>query len=353
MQNEWLRYSCQMNLPQFGVEGQQRLQAAKVLIVGAGGLGCPAALYLASAGIGKLGIADFDTVSIGNLHRQILYTPQEVGTKKVVAAATKLQQQNPHIKIVAHDVMVDTNNVMDLIEDYDLVVDGTDNFSTRYLLNDACVIGGKPLVYGAIYQYEGQVAVWNIRNEDGTRSPNYRDVFPEVDALQVPNCAEGGVIPPLAGIIGCMQANEVLKYFTKLGESLAGKILLLDVLTMQSRTIKIDRVTTTTITALPQLEKVPTISVRELQKAMEKEEIELIDVRTKEERASFHIGGRHIPIADIENITLPFQNRPIILYCASGKRSGEAVKRLNKKFPERSFLSLDGGVKNWKEQLQG
>lgn len=353
MQNEWLRYSCQMNLPQFGVEGQQRLQAAKVLIVGAGGLGCPAALYLSSAGIGTLGIADFDTVSIGNLHRQILYTPQEVGTKKVVVAATKLQQQNPHIKIIVHDVMVDANNVMGLIEDYDLVVDGTDNFSTRYLLNDACVLQGKPLVYGAIYQYEGQVALWNIRNEDGTRSPNYRDVFPEVDALQVPNCAEGGVIPTLAGIIGCMQANEALKYITKSGELLAGKILLLDVLTMQNRTIKIGRVTNTTITALPPVEKVPTISVRELQKAIEKENVELIDVRTKEERSSFHIGGIHIPAADIEDITTPLQNRPIVLYCASGKRSGEAVKRLKKKFPEGNFFSLDGGVKNWKEQVQG
>jgi sulfur-carrier protein adenylyltransferase/sulfurtransferase len=351
MQNEWLRYSCQMNLPQFGIENQQKLQRAKVLIVGAGGLGCPAAQYLAASGIGTLGIADFDTVAIGNLHRQILYTPEEIGSKKALVACSKLQQQNPHIKLVPHELLVSSENVMQLINDYDIVVDCTDNFSTRYLLNDACVLQAKPVVYGAIYQYEGQVAVWNILNDDGTRSPNYRDIFPDVDALQVPGCAEGGVIPPLAGVIGCMQANEVLKYFTKSGELLAGKILMLDVQTMQSRIIKIGAATKTTITSLPASGQVLTISVTELQKAIEKEEVELVDVRTPEERMSFHIGGKHIPATEIENFPPPLQtDKSIVLYCASGKRSGEAVKRLSKKFPGGRFLSLEGGIKNWKEQ---
>src|SRR5476651_1713166 len=181
------RYSCQVALPGFGARGQQLLQQARVLIVGMGGLGCPAALYLAASGIGTLGLADDDTVSISNLHRQVLYTPGDAGLPKVAVAVSKLQAQNPDIHIIAHRVKIANDNVLQLFEQYDIIVDGTDNFETRYLLNDAAVISGKPLVYGAIYQFEGQVAIWNIKNADGSRSPNYRDVFPEVDATQVPN----------------------------------------------------------------------------------------------------------------------------------------------------------------------
>src|SRR3569833_1074934 len=203
------RYSCQMALPGFGEAAQQLLYNAKVLIVGAGGLGCPAAQYLTAAGIGTLGIADNDVVSTGNLHRQILFTPGDEGKKKAKVAAERLQQQNPGIKIIPHDVRVTSTIVMALIGQYDIVVDCTDNFETRYLLNDACVLSGIPVVYGAIYLFEGQVAVWNIQYADGTSSPNYRDLFPQVNTTQIPDCAEGGVIPSLAGIIGCMQANEV------------------------------------------------------------------------------------------------------------------------------------------------
>jgi molybdopterin/thiamine biosynthesis adenylyltransferase len=201
MNANFLRYSCQIALPGFNEAAQQLLQQAKVLVAGAGGLGCPAAQYLAATGIGTLGIADFDIVSTANLHRQILYTPNDVGLKKAMVAADRLQQQNPGINVVAHDIKITSDNVLDMVDQYDIILDGTDNFDTRYLLNDACVLSGRPIVYGAIYQFEGQLAVWNIINADGTQTPNYRDLFPQVDATQIPNCADGGVIPTLAGII--------------------------------------------------------------------------------------------------------------------------------------------------------
>ena len=199
------------------------------MIVGAGGLGCPASLYLTASGIGTIGIADYDVISVSNLHRQVLYTNREVGLKKSLTACKKLQEQNPGIRLVPIDEKITAQNVMEMIQPYDIIIDCTDNFDTKYLLNDACVLSGKVMVYGAIYQYEGQVAVFNSLNEDGTRSPNFRDIFPNVNAAQIPNCAEGGVMPALAGIIGCIQANEVIKYFTGQGELLAGKIMMFDV----------------------------------------------------------------------------------------------------------------------------
>lgn len=349
--SDLLRYSCQIALPGFGEESQKHLQQARVLVVGAGGLGCPAAQYLAAAGIGTLGIADFDTVSLGNLHRQVLFTPAEVGQNKARVACDKLQHQNPGIKLVPHELKVTSANVLALLQDYDVVLDGTDNFDTKYLLNDACVLAGKPLVYGAIYQFEGQVAVWNVPVEAGKRSPNYRDVFPEVDASQVPNCAEGGVIPTLAGMIGCMQANEVLKLVTGAGEPLVGKLLLLDALTMQSRIIKVGKVSNVKINNLPETEEVPLISVPELKQGIAQELYELVDVRSEEERSAFHIGGKHVPLGQLaEQINQLPGNKPLVLYCASGKRSGEAVKRIKKTLPELDIYSLEGGMKAWKEQ---
>ncbi len=346
-----LRYTCQLLLPGFNDAAQARLTAAKVLVVGAGGLGCPSAQYLAAAGIGELGIADFDSVSIGNLHRQILYTQDEIGQPKAKIAAEKLQRQNPTIKIEAILEKITYKNALTLIENYDLVVDGTDNFDTRYLLNDACVLLGKPLVYGAIYQYEGQVAVWNVRNEDGTFSPNYRDIFPKVDAAQVPNCAEGGVLPTVAGIIGCMQANEVLKYFAQTGELLVSKILIFDAQSMLSRIIKTATVSHVTITALTQVIEIQTIAKKDFLKNTT--HYTLIDVRKMEERDVFDIGGEHCPIANLgehlEKIsTLPY---PILFYCASGKRSAEAAKMLLQYAPEAVVFSLEGGMKSWKEEL--
>ena len=351
MQHDLLRYSCQLALPGFNEATQQQLQNAKVLIVGAGGLGCPAAQYLTAAGIGVIGIADFDTISTSNLHRQVLYAPAEVGLKKVAIICKKLQRQNPGIFLIPHDVKITSENVMDIIMPYDIVLDCTDNFDTKYLLNDACVLTGKPLVYGAIYQYEGQIAVWNILNNDGTSTPNYRDLFPDVNATQVPDCAEGGVMPTLAGIIGCMQANEVIKYFTKSGELLAGKILIFDAQTMQSRIIKFGSVTGTNITVLAETIAEPVITAKDLKNGIDKNVYDLVDVRTLEEHNIFNIGGKHLPVDELENnISVLKNGKAIVMYCSSGKRSGEAVKQIRNKFPATNIFSLKGGLKAWQEE---
>jgi molybdopterin/thiamine biosynthesis adenylyltransferase/rhodanese-related sulfurtransferase len=345
MSEDFARYSCQIALPGFSESAQRLLQQAKVLIVGAGGLGCPSAQYLAAAGVGVIGIADFDAISIGNLHRQILYTPQDAGLSKALVSCERLQKQNPGIRLVPHQVKITSDNVMNLLHQYDIVVDGTDNFETRYLLNDAAVLSGKPLVYGAIYQFEGQVAAWNVKNTDGTFSPNYRDLFPEVDATQVPNCAEGGVIPTLAGIIGCMQANEVIKYITKTGELLAGKILILDAQTLQSRIIKVGPVSKVRIKQLKQTEDIPLISTSELKKGLEANRFELIDVRTDRERDQFDIGGKHIPLIELEENLDYFSGRgEKVLYCSTGKRSADAVKVVKHKYPDAKVFSLNGGL---------
>ena len=350
MKPDLLRYNCQIALPGFSEQTQKLLQNAKVLVVGAGGLGCPAAQYLAAAGIGILGIADFDTVSERNLHRQVLYTPADKGQKKVVIACERLQKQNPGIKLVPHDVRITSQNVMDLVFAYDIIVDGTDNFETRYLLNDAAAIVGKPVVYGAIYQFEGQAAVWNVADEDGIRSPNYRDLFPKVDASQIPNCTEGGVIPTLAGIIGCIQANEVIKYITKTGELLKGKVLVFDAQTLQSRIIKIGDVTQTNIMKLVETIITPTISVIDLKKEIDENLVQLIDVRTEEERKDFNIGGEHIPIADLlAHAELIAKNAKTVFYCATGKRSAEAVKIVKSRFHNANVFSLEGGLREWSE----
>lgn len=347
-----LRYSCQMALPGFGEAGQQLLQQAKVLIVGAGGLGCPAAQYLAAAGIGTLGIADFDVVSIGNLHRQILYTPKDARLKKVAVACDRLSEQNPRIKIIAHDLKITSYNALEIIGQYDIVLDGTDNFETRYLLNDACVISGKPLVYGAIYRYEGQVALWNVKNSDGSLSPNYRDLFPQANAAMIPNCADGGVIPTLAGIIGCMQANEVIKYFIQTSELLAGKVLVFDALTLQSRIIKIGHNSQTNITTLQQTIEIPAMSVAEVKAGLAEDTLELVDIRTDQERDVINIGGVHFEADELDEHADYLTNPRIkVLYCSSGKRSGEAVKTILAKWPQAKVFSLDGGLKAWFESV--
>jgi len=350
MSEDFSRYSCQIALPGFSESAQLLLQQAKVLIVGAGGLGCPAAQYLAAAGVGIIGIADFDTISISNLHRQVLYAPQDAGLSKALITCERLQRQNPGIKLTPHQVKITSDNVMSLLQQYDLIVDGTDNFETRYLLNDAAVLSGKPLVFGAIYQFEGQVAVWNVMNSDRTFSPNYRDVFPEVDATQVPNCAEGGVIPTLAGIIGCMQANEVIKYITKTGELLAGKILMFDAQTLQSRIIKIGSTSKVSIKQLKQTENIPLISATELKKGLGENRFELIDVRTDRERDENDIGGKHIPLIELEDHLDYFAGSgEKVFYCATGKRSADAVKLIKQKYPDAKIFSLNGGLEEWEK----
>lgn len=345
------RYSCQMALPGFGEAAQQQLNNAKVLIVGAGGLGCPAAQYLAAAGVGTLSIADNDVVSTTNLHRQVLFGPADAGQKKAIVAAARLNQQNPGIKIEGHDVRITSTNVMDLVGNYDIVVDCTDNFETRYLLNDACVLSSIPLVYGAIYQFEGQVAVWNVKNTNGKPSPNYRDLFPQVNATHIPDCAEGGVIPTLAGIIGCMQANEVIKYITQTGEVLAGRVLIFDAQNMQSRVIKIGAVTKTNITALVPTADIPTMTVAEVKQGLKNSVLELLDIRTDQERDVIDIGGEHIEADELEDNWDYINNDTTkVLYCSSGKRSGEAVKMIKQKYPNAKVFSLEGGLGAWFNQ---
>lgn len=348
MEEKLERYHCQMALPEFGEASQLLLQNAKVLIVGAGGLGCPVAQYLTASGIGTIGIADDDVISVSNLHRQILYTPEEIGLLKVNVACKKLQQQNPDIRLTPLPLRITSDNVMHVIAGYDVIVEGTDNFETKTLLNDACVLAGKPLVYGAIYQYEGQVSIWNVLQDDGTYSVNYRDVFPDAENAQVPNCSEGGVIPPLAGMVGCMQANEVIKYCIRSTDLLTGKLWLIDMMTGKTSIIKLKKQTSTKITGLH--ESINSITWEEFQEKKHQKDTLLIDVRTREEHDFFNIGGRNFPLDDLlnyENEIKGFQQ--VILYCASGNRSSKAFRMIKKIYPNLQVYSLKNGIESYKK----
>ncbi|WP_250254297.1 HesA/MoeB/ThiF family protein [Chryseobacterium sp. Marseille-Q3244] len=341
MSTSFKRYQCQIALPGFGIESQELLKNAKVLIVGMGGLGCPSAQYLVSSGVGTIGIADDDIVSLSNLHRQILYTPDDVGAYKVNIAAKRLQQQNPSVSIIPYRLRITSSNVMELISEFDIIIEGTDNFETKCLLNDACVLVGKPLVYGAIYQHEGQASIWNVLQKDGTYSPNYRDVFPNAEESQVPNCREGGVIPTLAGMVGCMQANEAIKYLIRSEETLAGKLWMMNVMTGRVQIIKL-RKTSVQITGLSQT--IQLINFEEFMK--DQKNFETIDVRTKEEHQDFNIGGKNIPLDELDDhySFISSISNPIVIYCQSGQRSMEAARKITKKFPGKKVFSLKNGV---------
>ena len=233
---ELVRYHRQIILPGFGVAGQQKLKNASVLVIGAGGLGAPNLQYLTAAGIGRIGVVDFDKVSLSNLQRQVLFGTDEVGRNKVETAIEKLKQLNPNVQFDGYPVKIEAGNARELINSYDLVVDGSDNLPTRYLVNDACVLLGKPLVYGAIFRFEGQVSVFNQLLPSGSRGPNYRDLFPTPPPPDmVPNCSESGVFSALPGIVGSMQANEAIKVITGMGETLSGRLLLFDGLDFTTR----------------------------------------------------------------------------------------------------------------------
>nr|WP_315035657.1 HesA/MoeB/ThiF family protein [uncultured Chryseobacterium sp.] len=343
MSDSFERYQCQIALPGFGVSAQEVLKNARVLIVGMGGLGCPSSQYLASSGVGTIGIVDDDIISLSNLHRQILYTPDDIGAYKVDIAAQRLQKQNPSVSIVPYRMRVSSSNVMDLISEYDLIIEGTDNFETKCLLNDACVLAGKPLVYGAIYQYEGHASIWNVLQKDGTYSPNYRDVFPDAEESQVPNCREGGIIPTLAGIVGCMQANEAIKYLTQSEDLLSGKLWIMNVMSGKTQIIKLKK-TSVKITCLPQT--VQSISFEQFTK--EQENFEIIDVRTRQEHLNFNIGGANMPMEDLDHYfdRISLVSKPIVMYCQSGKRSTQAAKTIKKAFPEKEVFSLKDGINN-------
>jgi Dinucleotide-utilizing enzymes involved in molybdopterin and thiamine biosynthesis family 2 len=234
---ELKRYNRQILLPELGIEGQQKLKAAKVLVIGAGGLGSPVLLYLAAAGIGTIGVVDHDTVDESNLHRQILFNTTDIGKSKADTSVNKLQLLNPHVNLVSYPFKIELDNANSLIQDYDLVVDGSDNFPTRYLVNDTCVALNKPLVFGSIFKFEGQVSVFNYNG-----GVDYRALFPEPPAAdEVPNCDEGGVIGSLPGIIGSYMANETIKLICGFGEVLSGKLLILNVLDNSSLILNIGK----------------------------------------------------------------------------------------------------------------
>src|SRR6195952_5020502 len=233
---EYARYNRHIIIPDFGLAAQQKLKAAKVLVVGSGGLGSPLLLYLAAAGVGTLGIVDFDVVDDSNLQRQVLFGVNEIGKPKVEAAKRRLESLNPYIHLRIYNTHLNSQNAMDIIRDYDVVADGTDNFPTRYLVNDACVLLNKPNVYASIFQFEGQVSVFNYTDAKGNTGPNYRDLYPTPPPPGlVPNCSEGGVLGVLPGIIGCLQASEVIKVVTGIGDNLSGRFFVFDALTFETK----------------------------------------------------------------------------------------------------------------------
>lgn len=337
------RYQCQIALPQFGVQGQENLRQAKVLIVGAGGLGCPTAQYLAASGVGTIALADDDVVSNSNLHRQILYEPKDVHQLKVNVACKKLQTQNPDIQLIPYPVRITSDNVMELIKSFDLIIEGTDNFESKYLLNDACVIARKPLIYGAIYQYEGQVAIWNVPDPKGEYSTNYRDVFPDVEQAQIPNCSTGGVMPPLCGIVGNMQANEAIKYLTHSEDLLTNRLWMIDLRSGRTNIIQLKPNPRSKIKKVPV--SIPGISYEQLKKEIKQHTMEILDVRSRKEHRTFNIGGKNIPLNHISTRLQELNSEmPIICYCNSGIRSLSAARIIKEKLPHAKVFSLEGGL---------
>ena len=345
------------------MEGQQKLKMAKVLVLGAGGLGAPVLLYLAAAGVGHIGIVDFDRVEDTNLQRQVLYTIEDVGQFKAEAARRRLLALNPHIKVEAFTIPFQRENALELIAPFDIVVDGTDNFPTRYLSNDACVLAGKPLIYGSIFRFEGQVSVFNYLLENGERGPNYRDLFPTPPPPElVPNCAEGGVLGVLPGIIGSMQANEAIKVLTGIGQPLAGKLLLFDAASFSSRILNIPKNPGLEIKELIDYEQfcapsppepVQEVSVEELQELLvEKADIQLIDVREPFEYGIANLGGALIPPSEIlETAGRISHDKKVILYCRTGKRSAEAIRQLKQHYGLENLYNLKGGILAWAQEI--
>ncbi|GAB2940779.1 molybdopterin-synthase adenylyltransferase MoeB [Hymenobacter coalescens] len=351
------RYRRHLQLAEIGEEGQLKLRRARVLVVGAGGLGCPVLQYLAAAGVGTLGIADADQVELSNLQRQILYGPADLGQPKAATAARQVQRLNPLVTCQVHAVRVGPANVRELVEAYDVVVDGTDNFATRYLLNDACVLLGKPLVSGAIHKFEGQVSVFNYRG-----GPTYRCLFPTPPGpAEAPNCDATGVLGVLPGLVGTAQATEALKVVLGLGEVLSGRLWLLDALTFQTRTLRFprhpERSQVTLLTADPADYRDPgceaaprSITAAELRRQLQSAAPPfLLDVREPAEFAAEHLpGATLLPLGQLaEQATLIPRHAPVVVYCRSGARSARAVQQLETTLGFTNLLNLEGGILAW------
>lgn len=338
------RYSRHIRLPEIGLAGQQRLKQARVALVGAGGLGCPVGQYLVAAGVGVLGIIDGDVVEESNLHRQILFSPEHIGQSKARVAARLLARQNPYIDVVAHPVFLDGLNALSLLGDYDIVVDGSDNFATRYLVNDACVLLNKPLVFGSIYKFDGQVSVFN--HHDG---PTYRCLYPEPSELEA--CGEVGVLGVLPGITGCLMASEVIKLITGAGDLLSGTLLVVNALTFSFNTFSLKaNPANKLIQALPESvpvgqSDVPEITALALQNWLESADKPiLVDVREPHEYARDNLGGRLLPLAELLNQPgLVPTDQPVVLHCQSGGRSKQAVAFLLTQGYQNVF-NLRGGL---------
>jgi molybdopterin/thiamine biosynthesis adenylyltransferase/rhodanese-related sulfurtransferase len=367
--DEILRYSRHLIMPEVGMEGQQKLKAARVLCIGAGGLGSPLALYLGAAGVGTLGIVDFDVVDYTNLQRQIIHSTADVGRKKLDSAAEKLKAINPFLNIRKFETRLSSDNALELFRDFDIIADGTDNFPTRYLVNDACVLTGKPNVYGSIFRFEGQASVFATK--DG---PCYRCLYSEPPPPGlVPSCAEGGVLGILPGLVGVIQATEVIKLILGKGDPLIGRLLLVDALGMKFRELKLRKNpdcpacgTHRTITKLidynefcgirgeekPVEAGVPEIQVEELKRRLDAgEDLFVLDVREPHEYQICNINGHLIPLGDLPNRVHELDSsREIVAHCRSGVRSAKAVTVLQQA-GFKKVHNLAGGILAWADRV--
>lgn len=350
------RYQRQLQLPGFGSEGQQKLTDAKVLVIGAGGLGVPVLQYLAAMGIGTLGIVDADKVSLSNLHRQVIYTPADVGEMKVDCCMDKLKAQNQDIQFQVYPVFLSPDNALDIVKDYDLVVDATDNFNARYLINDACVILGKPFVYGALQQFEGHVSVFNY-----LKGPTYRCLYPDPPSEgQIPDCNTAGVLGIVPGLIGSYQALEAIKIITGLGTPLSGLLQVFDFLQNSQYQIK--------LIAKPENKNIREIKLPETSSLCAADEsisaeqlsdwirgekaFQLIDVREAPEYRSGHLQAAFsVPLSRL-NGKLPElpQDQPWVIMCQQGGRSKKALQYIKERQPELTVFNLEGGMTEWINQ---
>lgn len=369
---ELSRYDRHIIIPDFGFEAQKKLKAAKVLVIGSGGLGSPALLYLAAAGVGTIGIVDFDVVDDSNLQRQVLFGVNEIGKPKVEAAKKRLESLNPYIDIKIYNQQLTSQNALEIIREYDVIADGTDNFPTRYLVNDACVLSGKPNVYASIFQFEGQVSVFNYINKEGEPGPNYRDLYPTPPPPGlVPSCAEGGVLGVLPGIIGSLQALEVIKVITGVGETLSGRFFIFDALNFESRTFRIKRNPSNPLNGenptikqlidyelfcgVKAVEKpIKEITAKELYDLQVRgEDIQVIDVREPHEYEIANIGATLIPLATVSaNADKIDRSKKVIVHCKMGGRSAKAIRELEEKFGFTNLYNLKGGILGWIDEVQ-
>jgi molybdopterin/thiamine biosynthesis adenylyltransferase/rhodanese-related sulfurtransferase len=366
--DEIARYSRHLVIPDLGADGQKRLKNARVLVIGAGGLGAPTLLYLAAAGVGTIGIVDDDVVDESNLQRQIIHGVSDVGRSKAQSARDSIAEINPLVDVRVHEVRLDRHNAVDLFEQYDLIVDGTDNFATRYLVNDAAVLARKPYIWGSIYRFEGQASVF-WEDAPGGRGLNYRDLYPEAPPPGlVPSCAEGGVLGVLCASVASVMGTEAIKLITGIGESLLGRLLMYDALQMSYRTIAIRKdPATPTITELvdyqefcgviaDEVSDADAITPRELRQLLDSgRNVALIDVREPGEWDINHIDGAQlisdVGISSAEGLAKLPRDRTAVLYCKTGVRSAEALVAV-RKAGFADAVHLQGGIVAWAEQMQ-